>query len=301
MTSKHQCQYCDNTFATASSLNRHIRTSQTCIKTRDGYTDEIICDGCKKEFVTQKRLESHTILCDKYIHKKELSMLKKEHSRHILLLEEEISMLKKLVEKAIDKPTTTVNKCINNISIRQHITRMNKPISHKFLTNTLSKLTPEHVYAGAEGLALYVKTNQLEDVLMICTDKSRKIFVYSYKDDNDKISLRIDPNLVKFNPEFFQIIEEMACILLRKKIDELKIGMENDIKEAKKIAGESATKYTDMEIDIKQSARGQSTPLSNKFVAILTNHCYLSKYDIPMLDELEILEIPDVPLITEIN
>ena len=83
--------------------------------------------------------------------------------------------LYKILEKAIDKPTTTNNTTnIEKLEI----------ISKTFLDEKAQYLTIDHIKNGADGYANFFLEHQLKD-RVICTDFSRRKI--KYKDENGEV------------------------------------------------------------------------------------------------------------------
>ena len=111
------CEFCNKTFSSRSSLGLHQKTARYCLRLRESTESEdssFVCEHCSKTFANNHRLSTHKEICDK---KKEnnISLVYEEQIKHLKkLLEEEKERCRQLQETVSSialsqKGTTTMN------------------------------------------------------------------------------------------------------------------------------------------------------------------------------------------------
>jgi hypothetical protein len=254
-----KCQFCEKEFQNISSFNLHQRTAKYCLEKQGKENIEYQCKYCKKFFTNKQRLETHLEICsvklsesskkikDLEIKIKELEKLKTKKDKIIEKLEKEKvkelekleskkdkiienlelknkeleDKLYKILEKAIDKPTTT-----NNTTNIEKL----EMISKTFLDEKAQYLTIDHIKNGADGYANFFLEHQLKD-RVICTDFSRRKI--KYKDENGEVIT--DPEMNSLSLLLFNSIKSRNQQLTIKYMDEL-INKEKDQEYFMKIA-----------------------------------------------------------------
>jgi hypothetical protein len=239
----YKCDFCDKEFKTKSSFNFHQKTAKYCLEKQGKENNDYKCNYCKKIFSRKEVLENHTEICsskslddeitklkkklllkDKIIEEKEFKVKEVENQNNYLLSKnkELEDKLYKILEKAVDKPTTTNN---NNTNIEKL-----EIISPTFLDEKAQYLTIDHIKNGAEGYATFFIEHQLKD-RVICTDFSRRKL--KYKDENGNIVT--DPEMTSLSVLLFNSIKSRNQNLTIRYMDEL-INKEKDQEYFMKIA-----------------------------------------------------------------
>ncbi len=131
------CQYCNRTFASESSLYSHQKRAKYCLKIQEQkkvieFTPSFMCQGCEKKFVTKREFNNHENRCydllkknvearDKEIlklkaiintHNKEINELKLQHVKEIMQIYRSMNERKEacIEEMAYNKLTALANK-----------------------------------------------------------------------------------------------------------------------------------------------------------------------------------------------
>ena len=268
----YKCEFCEKEFKTKSNFNIHQKTAKYCLEKQGKENNDYQCKYCKKKITNKQRLETHLEICsvklsgncakikdleskvkelekleskkEKIIEKlekekeKELEKLEKDKDKIIEKLElknkELEDKLYKILEKAVDKPTTT-----NNTTNIEKL----EMISKNFLDEQSQYLTIDHIKNGADGYANFFLEHQLKDRI-VCTDFSRRKL--KYKDENGEIIT--DPEMNSLSILLFNSIKDRNKDLTIKYMDEL-INKDKDQEYFMKIAqnfGEQDLEFTKM-------------------------------------------------------
>lgn len=197
------CQFCEKTYSSKSSLNKHQKTAKYCIKIQNELKDPdspeielnlFHCKYCNKNLTSKIRLQTHQESCiAKYKHiisEKDLiinnnNLENQELKVRIIELEAENRLLR---EHSNNNQST-----INEIAKQPRVATTNN--NNKILITTpvdLSQSTvqqviqegfsDEYMIQGQKGIARFAYDNMLKDnqgnLKYICTDPSRQIFQY---------------------------------------------------------------------------------------------------------------------------
>ena len=245
----YKCEFCNKEFKTKSNFNFHQKTTKYCLeKQGKEINNENECKYCKKKFTKKQNLDTHLEICnikiinneenkktqelenknkDLEIRNKELETKNKDLENVIKdkdrIIEKLEDKLYKILEKAVDKPTTTNNTNIEKIEKLEII-------SSSFLDEQAQYLTIDHIKNGADGYANFFIEHQLKDRL-ICTDFSRRKL--KYKDENGNIIT--DPEMTSLSVLLFNSIKSRNQNLTIRYMDEL-INKEKDQEYFMKIA-----------------------------------------------------------------
>lgn len=212
---EHNCNFCNKTFKSKSSLNYHKKTAKNCIQSR-GLDDQLNiqtfkCDYCNKECTTRFNLNLHLASCKEFLiyKKNEDLILKVKEMENQLNIKDNIikeikdemknlqekftEMANHAIEKSIDKTTYsneneyTQNNQINNKNQDTYntVNYHNLPavdLSDENLQKTFEKLTDKDVCEGQNGLAAFIDQNLFRDSknrpIGYCTDKARQMMLY---------------------------------------------------------------------------------------------------------------------------
>jgi hypothetical protein len=274
-----KCQFCQKVFTTKSNLSCHIKTAKRCLEKRNNlenikkYEPQIYnCDFCDKELSTKSNLDRHMLSCkNKDIVLEKNNIIKKLENDIIQLkntitekeqkqlyttdiLQSQIKQLleqnkdlqdtiKHLAEKAISKPTTTINNNItNNLQL----------ITEDFVKEQVQYLTIEHIKKGSLGYSSYFLDFPLKNRIL-CSDFSRRKL--KYKDESGTIV--IDPEMTKLSDLLFKSIRE--------KNKELTIQYSNELNEKISKAEPSqltyfmdlASKFSQQDLEVLRMFNGE--------------------------------------------
>lgn len=198
------CQFCDKTYTTAYSLERHKQTAKSCLEDRDkNINTKFICEDCKQEFTRKSSLQRHYRQC----HVREMRLMSEDYEARILDLEDMIEEHRMTIEELYleiknlqDRPTTTIYNDNRTVNIDKFIYA--HPITKDRLEDQASKLTIDHVSRGSAGLARYAYDFPLHNSIR-CIDYTRKKVAYLDENGNEVTDFKF----LKLTPQFFQSIE----------------------------------------------------------------------------------------------
>jgi hypothetical protein len=185
------CEYCKNTFKTASNLKLHQNKAKYCLKIQGKDSIQtFVCILCNKKFSRKHHLDSHQNTHNEdevaiYNRNKKIEEENKELKLQNLFQQDIIQDLKKQVEslqrsleRVASKPsvvtTTTTNNTLNIGNF--------KPITQQLITDEANKLTIEDISEpDGIGYARFV-----EDICrdkLACTDYARSILKWKNEED----------------------------------------------------------------------------------------------------------------------
>ena len=244
------CEFCNKNFSTKSSLNNHQKTAKYCIKLQNNKVSEIpnfYCDYCNKKFTSKQNLNIHLSTCKEKEFEQKLKDKEKlnikiitENENYKQQLEKQEKQIKELqdklervLNKAIDRPTTTHNNTINN-KFELNTFPSQKEIDRKIE----SQFNDKYILDGMKGVAQFVYDHivKLEDGSMAyaCFDTSRQIFKYKDENGNEikdpkavKLRKMIKPGLLRQSQTLLDYFND-ECDYLEKRKDN---GHEIDNKE----------------------------------------------------------------------
>ncbi len=257
------CQYCNKTFSTKSSLNYHQRTARFCLSIQGKTIAKFICEYCNKPASTLQNSKQHYLICPKkqiteftnnkdteiaklklqlkfskkelLYQKKELLYQKKESKKEFLNQKKEIEKLQNKLDvillHAVDKPTTTNNNTVN-VNRMQQISNL-IPLTEQHFLEQAENLTIDHIKDGGAGYARLAVDYTLKD-RSICADFSRKKLVYKEEDG----TITSDPGLNKIAPVFFKsILDKHADVVCKYRAEQYKkFGIDTDCTDEEKKA-----------------------------------------------------------------
>jgi hypothetical protein len=194
------CEFCNKTFSSISSLNKHKNTTKYCLKLqgKDKIEKKIIsCEYCDKTFILEDTLQKHISICKV----KELSEENLKQTENLKMLEEqlqikdiEIAELKASLKiykesdeclKEIAKQPKNTNNTTKNNSNLLYMPTFN--IDKEDMKNKIkNNFTKGHLKDGQFGVASFTVDNLLKDednnYMYVCTDPSRHMFSFKNKD-----------------------------------------------------------------------------------------------------------------------
>ena len=215
-----ECSFCNNNFSSISVLNRHLRTNKKCLKIQNNLTDNIVdkrlfeCEFCNKELSSKQTLKYHIDICKKK-HDTMIVVRKQEDDEKYNNLQQQVLELKKELEETKKRPTN-----MNNITINTNIdnsTHHNYGNIMTYMTKELVQETFEKNYTlqdffgSQKALAEFTTRNFLmgkNKALYLCTDKSRKRFIYTDDEQNEIEDLNA-AILIKLISKGFGTVEKL--------------------------------------------------------------------------------------------
>jgi hypothetical protein len=231
-TEEHSCDSCDKKFNRKSSLDNHLKICKENSFEKDlrrefeNREKELVAFFEKDRIIQEKDriIQEQKLIIEeqKLIIEEQKLIIKESDSDYKNKLERQIKdlqhMMKSMVEKAIDKPSTstinqnTTNNLINNLL----------PITTEHLDEQVRYLTIDHVKHGAVGYAKYALEYPLKDRL-VCTDTSRKKGKYKDSDGN----VVSDPEMATITKKLFLAIKERNSVLVSEYANDLKAKLDS--------------------------------------------------------------------------
>ena len=190
-----ECEYCQKTFTSKVSLNKHQKTAKYCLNKRSNIIEDIECKYCSKKFARQDNLVRHQRNCHSKIKYQEKENYIKTLEDKLKKSEDRIQELEKIIEKTSQK--STVIQRISKLEI----------LTSKYFRNQSKYLTESHIEKGLDGLVDYAVNYPLKNRL-ICTDKNRYILKYLSEE-----GLEVDVELKYLRDLFFKSIKVPYSVL----------------------------------------------------------------------------------------
>jgi hypothetical protein len=218
--SEYKCEFCDKILSTKGSLKIHIKTNKNCLRIRNEQINLFKCQYCEKNYSSKQNYDNHNCnISTKKLEeiKKEIIEKEKEIIRKDTLIEEKNKQIASLEERLAE-----ANAKISELATigMKKDTTTNIKTSYKVNQNIMNKLTPfnltpesvkdiveknftyKHLIAGKEGISKFAVEfilTENDKYKMICTDSSRRIFMYIDDDNN----VYRDRDAIKFMDEMF--------------------------------------------------------------------------------------------------
>ena len=211
------CDYCNNEYATKSSLNHHKRTAKKCLLLRES-TEQVNFLNCKKcgfqttlknTLIMHKcKLENINYVFDKKIteleeENKDLKLKLEKSEEDVIRLATDNINLERKIESYEEKFYTLASRpTISNTTNNTRVDNLLISVDFKESTikdNVDSNFTLEHLNDGLRGVAKFTKDYIVkpEDGKQkyICSDPSRGIF--KYKDENGVVQKDVKATKLK--------------------------------------------------------------------------------------------------------
>uniref|UniRef100_A0A6C0I5A6 C2H2-type domain-containing protein n=1 Tax=viral metagenome TaxID=1070528 RepID=A0A6C0I5A6_9ZZZZ len=187
------CEYCNHSYTTKNHLTRHQNTEK--------------CQYIKRLLDKRDQLnneKNNTIQKENELLKKENELLKiedKENKTKIKILQDKYEDLRKIVEKAAIKSTTTVKKTYNHNNYLNYIS--SEPLKISELPKQLKYIVNcDTVMYDDDDFHDHIVDNILKDKdgkdKVLCTDINRKNFTYKDEKSGELIS---DPELERLREQ----------------------------------------------------------------------------------------------------
>ena len=184
------CEFCKAEFSVNSSLQRHIKTSKTCLQLRSDKKEnqdkkkivkQFECHGCSKNFTNKKNMNTHIEICEeirvkkiKEEHKKELEKLNKDHIKEIEELNKDHIKELKLKDNIINDLKKDITDLQEKFLIYKTNNESNKHIvSQPINTNSIHnfKLTLE----DNSEITIPVRSDGYVNVTLLCKASNKRI------------------------------------------------------------------------------------------------------------------------------
>jgi hypothetical protein len=254
------CEFCNNTFKTVSSLNYHKTHAKYCLKKQNKTNNELKCEYCTKSFSSKHWLNQHKNRCGENINniQKLNSLLILENNNLKLInemletrlsdqqekYESQISNLQNIAISAVRRP--------KNTQINNYIQQL-RPLTEEHLTKNVRHLTIDHILKGPEGYAQYALEYPLKD-RVLCVDYSRR--KVKFKDTEGNIIT--DPEMSNLATKFFNSIKNKNKELIVEYGDKLKENFGDEV--------DTIVKIFDYKTGVERSSDGERTDFHHDFV-----------------------------------
>lgn len=203
------CEFCNKTFSSISSLNKHKNTTKYCLKLqgkeKEKKEKKITCIYCDKTFIVEESLQKHLGICKAKELKEENDKLSeniKNCKEQLQIKDIEIAELKasfkiykysdECLKEIAKQPknnknninNNTKNNTKNNNNNLLYIPTLNLD-KDTIKTKIKNNFTENHLKDGQFGVAYFTVDNLLKDAddnyMYICTDPSRQMFSFKNK------------------------------------------------------------------------------------------------------------------------
>ncbi len=254
------CEYCLKEFNIKSNLTRHTKTTRKCIELQQ-LEFKKQCIKCNVTFVNKLQYETHIESCT--ISNDELEKIldeKLQLEKELIKIKSRLDVFEQIHEEdkkeKIEIIKTKTNKTTNNIN-----NNINGNVNNNYNLNIFSfedikkyanEYTEEHYVQGEIGLAIWTFKNLLQenkDLKFICTDLSRKIFMYK---DEEKGVVR-DPNANKLKEAIKPALKPIQILIYNNRTGKLY----NKIEDLEKLEEEEDIDTSDEQIKVKKQIKDE--------------------------------------------
>lgn len=171
MSTKKICEYCNREFTRNYSCLKHQKICP--LKDVKEQYDEIIKQ--KDNVIEQKDIQIKKL-------QEELLICKTEK-------ENEIKLLRELLDKQMNKPTTIIKSQTNNsndnitvnnkLTLKQIVSKLD-PVDFEEIKNSMDQLTDDYIDRGLEGFAYFLCNHPCKNKI-VTTDNARNVIAYRTK------------------------------------------------------------------------------------------------------------------------
>lgn len=269
------CEFCQKTYQTISSLNHHKKTSKKCLKLQEGKIDikKFICIHCNKDFLVKSIYEEHIKQCKlkKDLYNKdlieelnklhnELKLQEEKYKKIITIYKDEIKSLKdenKILKVQLQCKTEEHKELCNkeykkykDIDDIQNITK------EQLLNEIYNEITTQNIKNGCK--TIIIKFVKILSNKFITNDMSRgKItYIINNKIEHKKYATTFVRRMLTLCKD--ELIE--LCNKARKELDEIKDR--NEIEHMK-----YSNNISDIECDLKSCVNNLENELCDKIAA----------------------------------
>ena len=236
---ENKCDFCGKRLSSKNYLETHMKKCNVIVEKED-----FKCNHCNKILSTKQMLEYHVNSCnvkkEKELKQKDEELKQKDRLNFQLKTENEYykkqeenykeqikdlqNKLERILNKAIERPTTTNNNTVNNKF------ELNTFPSQKEIDSKIeSQFNDKYILDGMKGIAQFVFDHivKLEDGSMAyaCYDTSRQIFKYKDEHGNEikdpkavKLRKMIKPGLLRQSKTLLDYFND-ECDYLEKRKD----------------------------------------------------------------------------------
>lgn len=221
------CEFCNKSFSTVSSKNHHQKTAKSCISSQKErminptQSRSFNCSGCGTNFYNKFCLSRHESTCAVKVNVEKIQELE-TMLRMITAENQTLKDTNKRLHQSLDaiscKLASKTNTVYKNCTINQLI--INKELAPYTLTPAIieqivdEKFEAKHLHLKTSGLAKFAIDNVIraEDgrPQMVCTDPSRKTFIY--KDANG--NLYRDAAASEFSDQYLSALEKKGSKIM---------------------------------------------------------------------------------------
>ena len=236
---ENKCDFCGKRLSSKNYLETHMKKCNVIVEKED-----FKCNHCNKILSTKQMLEYHVNSCnvkkEKELKQKDEELKQKDRLNFQLKTENEYykkqeenykeqikdlqNKLERILNKAIERPTTTNNNTVNN-KFELNTFPSQKEIDRKIE----SQFNDKYILDGMKGIAQFVFDHivKLEDGSMAyaCYDTSRQIFKYKDEHGNEikdpkavKLRKMIKPGLLRQSKTLLDYFND-ECDYLEKRKD----------------------------------------------------------------------------------
>jgi len=275
------CEFCQKTYQTISSLNHHKKTSKKCLKLQEEQTGKvdtkkIICIHCNKDFFAKYNFEEHIKQCKlkKELYNKdlieelnklhdELKLQEEKYKKIITIYKDEIKSLKdenKILKVQLQCKTEDNDKLLDKINKEykkyKDIDDIQNITKEQLLNEIYNEITTQNIKNGCKSII--IKFVKILSNKFITNDMSRGIITYII---NNKIEHK------KYATTFVKRILTLCkdelidlCNKARKELDEIKDR--NEIEHMN-----YSNNISDIERDLKSCVNNLKNELCKKIAA----------------------------------
>jgi hypothetical protein len=185
----YECTYCNNSFSNKYKLNRHVGSSQRCIKLRKGKIDNKFICKCGYSTSRSDILVEHQLTCIRLKTSSTIDEFKKNEEIYLAKINDQAEViveLKEQVKLLISRPinvtqNNTTHNNYNNKFYTQYVLDNFEALTPNLLQGVMEKMSLVDISHGGTGLAKFAKKH-LDHQHLLMLDQARRKGLY--KDAN---------------------------------------------------------------------------------------------------------------------